>query len=72
MIEFSSTFGAADHPACPNCGEAMSVIRRSPSTAVPAFEIQTLRCQNCACEISRTVDSAGRIHAADTESTKDT
>lgn len=68
MITFTSTFGASDHPTCPGCSQAMSVVRRSPHASDRGFEAQTVRCQNCGYEISRTVNAAGVVRCDDVKS----
>jgi hypothetical protein len=61
MITLPSKFGASDHPACPNCGKLMSVVRRSPHAFSPDFEEQTLFCESCGHEMSRSVNGSGEV-----------
>jgi hypothetical protein len=54
-------FGALDQIACPACGKAMGLARRSPDAAHgEAFELQTFCCRGCDREIQRSVDAQGR------------
>ena len=51
------SFGVADRPACPNCGDHMSL--RSPDADDLNYERQTFTCQACDRSIERIVDADG-------------
>lgn len=55
----SSTFGANHRADCPACGGTMSVIRRSPHATLSKTEVQTLSCNACDAEETRTVNRDG-------------
>ncbi len=56
-------FGARERLRCDECGAEMVVVRRTPHRELGmAFELQTFRCVDCGCELSRSVDGDG--HAA--------
>ena len=53
-------FGVKDHPACPKCGKAMVLVRRTPHPEYgSAFERQTFTCFACDREIERSADAYG-------------
>jgi hypothetical protein len=54
-------FGADDKIKCPNCGAMMHVTRRTPHSARPGHERQTIDCEQCDYSILRTVDEHGGV-----------
>jgi hypothetical protein len=56
-------FGTSDLPECPECGNAISVTRRTPSSILgDNFERQTFACK-CGFEIERHTGTAARTAA---------
>lgn len=54
------SFGADDHPDCPQCGKLMSLTRRGPNAELGAsYERQTFTCE-CDFEVVRSADVEGR------------
>jgi len=54
-------FGAHDRIACPKCGGAMTVVRRSPDAERGAkYELQKLECGVCHHAATRVVDANGK------------
>jgi hypothetical protein len=56
------SFGADDHPACPQCGERMGLTRRGPALDL-SHERQTFSCDECEYEARRVVDVEGKSAA---------
>ena len=53
-------FGVNDQPACPKCGKALFLTRRTPHPEYgPAFERQTFTCLSCDHAIERSADAYG-------------
>lgn len=54
-------FGVNDKPRCPNCGEPMFLMRRSPAADYALqYERQKFTCPGCDGESERIVDAEGR------------
>ena len=54
-------FGVNDKPRCPNCGEPMFLMRRSPAADYALqYERQKFTCPGCNQESERVVDVAGK------------
>ena len=54
-------FGVNDKPRCPNCGEPMFLMRRSPAADYALqYERQKFTCPGCNQESERVVDAAGK------------
>ena len=57
----SRDFGVNDKPRCPNCGEPMFLMRRSPAADYALqYERQKFTCPGCNQEFERVVDAAGK------------
>jgi hypothetical protein len=54
------SFGADERPSCPNCGNGMSLTRRSPDGHYGLrYERQIFTCAACDYQIERSVDADG-------------
>ena len=65
MLQSQNTpqYGAADLPACGDCGGQMSLTRRSPHSEHGAlYERQTFVCRDCRHEVERSADVSGNPH----------
>lgn len=61
LQQIKRSFGADDHPACPQCGKPMGLTRRGPTTGLDAsYERQIFTCRACGHEVERPVDADGR------------
>jgi len=56
----SRLYGADDHPACPQCGEPMHIIRRTPRSEYGKnYERQAFLCSKCRNQVERSADRYG-------------
>ena len=58
-------FGVFDGAQCPQCGNPLVIVRRSPDPQLGTkFEQQTLICPACKHEFDRSVDGDGQAAAS--------
>jgi hypothetical protein len=59
QLQKSRCYGVNDKPPCAHCGQATSLVRRSPDDFDRTHERQIFACFKCDHEMERVVDADG-------------
>jgi hypothetical protein len=56
------SYGVKDYPDCPTCENSLRVSKRVPHPDLGGkYELQTLTCASCGCQIQRNADRFGGL-----------